>query len=220
MPSRADQTRSKRPDRRVARTKQAILDALTRLTEHEDYRKITVTALAREADIDRKTFYLHYGSVDEVIEEAVREKAEMLARQLKSIPLFKDGSINVTELYAALGPALLPEIMPTKGAARHLPADLLLESAQKELVRLILEDDRIGIKELGPLLEFCVTYIVGGAFSVYRRWLLSDSEVPLEEVSTMATKLAFNGVAGLLEDGVPAVGQLEGGGMTGSAKTA
>lgn len=188
-------------DRRIVRTKQAIHAALERLTEKQDYRKITVTALAREADIDRKTFYLHYTSVDDVVKEYVRERVEMFAEQLKNIPLFKEDAINVGELYSALSAMVLPEIIPSKELAQHVPPELLLDSIQKELVQILIDSDEPRLKSVGPLLEYCVSFIVAGAFDVYRRWLLSNSEIPLDQISSMTATLAFEGVSGLLKSG-------------------
>lgn len=55
---------TKHIDRRIVRTRRAIHIAfIDLLTEHE-YTKITITALAKRADIDRKTFYTHYSSID------------------------------------------------------------------------------------------------------------------------------------------------------------
>ena len=46
-------------DRRVLKTRAAIKAALDKLVKEQGMDKLTVSALAREANIDRKTFYLH-----------------------------------------------------------------------------------------------------------------------------------------------------------------
>ena len=201
MTERGIKKSTQRIDRRITKTKQAMHAALGRLAEQQDYHTITVTALAREADIDRKTFYLHYSSIDDVVKEYVRNRVEQFAEQLSDIPLFKDNAINVSELYAALSIMLMPELIPSKELARHVPPELLLESIQKELVQLLIESDEPRLKSLGPLLEYCVSFIVAGAFDVYRRWLLSNSEIPLDQISSMTATLAFEGVSGLLKNG-------------------
>ena len=48
---------TKKIDRRVLKTRQAIEEALASLILKTDYDKITVSALAKEANINRKTFY-------------------------------------------------------------------------------------------------------------------------------------------------------------------
>ena len=47
-----------RVDRRVLRTRKAIHTAFIELLAEVDFDKITITALAKRADIDRKTFIL------------------------------------------------------------------------------------------------------------------------------------------------------------------
>lgn len=55
---------AKKLDRRVVRSRRLIIDAFERLLLKESLEDITVSAIAREADIDRKTFYQHFGSID------------------------------------------------------------------------------------------------------------------------------------------------------------
>lgn len=56
-------------DRRVARTKKNIYYAFFQLVQTKAIDEITVSELARTADIDRKTFYLHYQTVQDVFVE-------------------------------------------------------------------------------------------------------------------------------------------------------
>lgn len=56
-------------DRRVVRTKKNIYMAFFRLVQTKAIDEITVSELARAADIDRKTFYLHYQTVQDVFVE-------------------------------------------------------------------------------------------------------------------------------------------------------
>lgn len=56
-------------DRRVARTKKNIYYAFFQLVQTKAIDEITVSELARNADIDRKTFYLHYQTVQDVFLE-------------------------------------------------------------------------------------------------------------------------------------------------------
>ena len=53
-------------DRRQIKTKKAIIAAFMTLLQEKNISKITITELSRLADIDRKTFYLHYDSIAEL----------------------------------------------------------------------------------------------------------------------------------------------------------
>lgn len=67
-------------DRRVARTRTALFDALVRLIRQKPYETITVEDILREADVGRATFYAHFTSKDELLEKSLeRLKALLLA---------------------------------------------------------------------------------------------------------------------------------------------
>lgn len=50
-------------------TKGMIQDALLELLQSTPYEKITVTALCKQSEITRATFYLHYNNIDDVLDE-------------------------------------------------------------------------------------------------------------------------------------------------------
>lgn len=55
-------------DLRIVKTEKAITEAFMRLLSQMEYSQITVSALSREANINRKTFYAHYATVDDLLE--------------------------------------------------------------------------------------------------------------------------------------------------------
>lgn len=55
-------------DRRQQKTYTAIVSALISLINRVGLNKITVSALAEEANINRATFYLHFDNIDDLIE--------------------------------------------------------------------------------------------------------------------------------------------------------
>lgn len=74
------------PDRRVVRTRKAIRQAFLTLMQETEYQKITITGIAREADIDRKTFYLHYQSVEDLANEIVQDEADRDRAHMPGLP--------------------------------------------------------------------------------------------------------------------------------------
>ena len=83
---------TKHIDRRIVRTRRAIHIAfIDLLTEHE-YTKITITALAKRADIDRKTFYTHYSSIDSLFEDVIRQHTSKGLEGLSLNDLLNDPS--------------------------------------------------------------------------------------------------------------------------------
>jgi len=59
-----------RTDPRIRRTRRALIDALLALAEEQDFTAITISDIARRADVNRKTFYLHYADKEALLAEA------------------------------------------------------------------------------------------------------------------------------------------------------
>ena len=60
-------------DRRILKTKKAIYEVLVELMQKKKLNSITVTELAAQADINRKTFYTYYSTVNDVLDEGINE---------------------------------------------------------------------------------------------------------------------------------------------------
>jgi AcrR family transcriptional regulator len=67
-------------DRRVARTRRALYEALIRLIKRKGYAALTVQEIIDEADIGRATFYAHYRGKDDLL----RGGFERLRGELKA----------------------------------------------------------------------------------------------------------------------------------------
>lgn len=67
-------------DRRVARTRTALADALVALIRRKPYERITVEDILAEADVGRATFYAHYASKDDLLRRSLdRLRAHLVA---------------------------------------------------------------------------------------------------------------------------------------------
>ena len=80
----------KKEDLRVRKTKEAIHNAFKAMICEMDYDRMTIKELAERAQINRKTFYLHYSSLDELLEELQEEIADNFIRQKVSYSSMKD----------------------------------------------------------------------------------------------------------------------------------
>lgn len=65
-------------DLRAVRSRQMIRDAFIGLLERKRYDEITISELAKAANINRVTFYLHYRDLDDFITQLVDELIEEL----------------------------------------------------------------------------------------------------------------------------------------------
>lgn len=84
--------------RNSVRSRRLICDALLELLEEKPLEKITVTDIAKRADVNRGTFYRHYDSVNDVISELQDTLIEQMDQYFASLdaPLGVDNIMVVT----------------------------------------------------------------------------------------------------------------------------
>ncbi|MGI6205600.1 MAG: TetR/AcrR family transcriptional regulator [Anaerovoracaceae bacterium] len=86
-------------DLRVIKTKRAIRQAFENLLKTHPLSKITVTELAKEAEINKATFYLHYKDIYDLYSQSLSDHMETLAGRIDFIDLFfTDTEAFVSEL--------------------------------------------------------------------------------------------------------------------------
>ena len=82
--------KSKTEDLRVRKTREAIHNTFKSMICEMDYDKITIKELTERAQINRKTFYLHYTSLDELLADLQEEIAGNFIRRNVSYGSMKD----------------------------------------------------------------------------------------------------------------------------------
>lgn len=191
---------TKRPDRRQVRTRRRIREAFNELVMEKDIDKITIKELAERADIDRKTFYLHYAGVGEVLEEIQNELLAKVDHLLSDFDLFRPD-------FDALGFFHRLNAVIDQDSAfyrRLLVADrysfyyVKLKTSMKEVLRERYFQ-AAGKSEVSPVkLDLYAEYATSGIMAIYVDWL-KHPEYDLEEVAEVATENFYGGVRGVLE---------------------
>lgn len=88
-------------DRRIQKTREAIMNAYLTLLMEKKTTHVTITEIAHRANIDRKTFYLHYASVDDIVREFSKDKIQELLLLLERNDFF-DHPFDTDCLFSAL----------------------------------------------------------------------------------------------------------------------
>lgn len=74
-------------DRRVAKTKRGLQEALFELLDQKSLADISVTELCERADIGRRTFYLHYDNIMEIFDDYLQDFSTQIESQLSHQPV-------------------------------------------------------------------------------------------------------------------------------------
>lgn len=165
-------------DQRVVKTREGIRAAFERLIETMPYGDITVSAIAREARISRRTFYVHYGTVEELLRQMARERIERAADAVQLEGELLDPADYVREFSRAVLVMLREDPNLADNVIKNLSMAQLLDLAREPLKDIFREElSKRGVREADEL-DNCLTFCLGGLFAVYDEWERSgrDSE--------------------------------------------
>ena len=167
-------------DLRVRKTKEAIRTAFQGMICEMDYDQITVKELTARAQINRKTFYLHYNSLDDLLAELQEEiAAQFLQREvsygnMEDIPLLHERMI-CSGSYRPVWEAVNQRIMDHRRATNR---------------------GVFGLDEYAENLVFA--YYGANSAILYRQWVADGKQLPLEELIQMAIRLICYGMASVV----------------------
>ena len=194
-------TSKPRIDRRIVRSRNAILSAFERLLMEKPLADITVSAIAREANVDRKTFYVHFGTVDGLLDAIAADVVEMIVDSVEKTLSSMDGDTNERALGAAatffktVNEALCNNLVLNRQL--NIPLDDFMARLRAPLEHEIAERDLLpqGLKD--EMFDYYLAFLLSGIIGIYRTWALSDGSVPIERVSEVANDLTLNGLSSL-----------------------
>lgn len=150
-----------REDRRVRRTRRALIQAFNDLVLHRRQRDIRVADVVAQAEVGRSTFYEHYGSIERLYLEALKRPFEALA----------DAAAGQGD-EAALT-FILEHFWDQRHRARSRLTGAAGEKAQQLLVEMV--EERIAGQALSVPTRLAAQQLAGAALAPVRSWLLGEA---------------------------------------------
>lgn len=164
-------------DRRVARTKTALTGALFELLAEKEFSKISVTELARRADVDRKTFYLHYQTVEDILVEFYEEELAGLEVELEHAGIFQGETVDMPGFFRVLCGRMTADMPLFRRLAQGGGYTYFIEHL-RALLRHAIGDS---LRRQGGRSEteraFLEEFYAAGIMRVYLQWLKGDLEM-------------------------------------------
>ena len=173
-------------NRRIAQTRRLLQEGLLRLLEHEKLEQIRVTALCKEAGINRATFYNHYASPVELLREMEQQLVDELA-QITEIPTsIEDIAEQMERTCIKLKEnARLVEVLVHYHADRDLEETVASLAAhysrnRLDMNRTHLDDDTTHLVS---------TFLFAGSYAVIQEWLLRDIDKTPKEIAELVLSI-------------------------------
>lgn len=192
-------------DRRNQKTDQAIFQALQTITEETPLSRITVSAVAREANITRRTFYDHFPTVldayqaflDSVVDEIAEKTEQDWQSAAESDIVYSPVEETELRLRFFLGNVRIlieSQALGSRQRNRRITQEeqiaLLSRPFLKHVENGLLGDPARFGDEIALVSEF----VLAGMLWMYRRWLLSERSVSFYEAQLRVCRLIMGGL--------------------------
>lgn len=176
-------------DLRVRRTLNAIRQAFVEMLLEMPYDKITITELSNRANINKKTFYRHYETLDELLEEVQLEYARPYVELTSGLHYPEDTDAIVREflLYSARQGPLYDVIVSSgayAGIYNRVLDEMSVERGQNETPPQGWSD-----KEWSLYLN----HVNSSQVRYYKQWVEDGREVPVNRMVSLGVRLICNG---------------------------
>ena len=173
-------------DRRILKTKRSIICALLKLQKTTSTEAISVTALTNAADVNRKTFYLHYKSIGAVEEEFMQLLVSNLRETLQK-SLNDETGVSARALFTNLQELIerYPDVFQALFSKNVMPK--YLYSLQDQLVGNLESALESTHSCTAADLRNRIVFVTSGAVSVYMNWIYK-AETP--DLSSLTAQLS------------------------------
>lgn len=183
-------------DRRKIKTKAEIKNAYYKLIEKKSANKITVTEIAKAANIERKTFYLHYACIEDIYLDIENDFRETIT---SSLTKYISNEAETDRIFDELNKLILSNMNFFKAISRNDSYSFFLHMLENILTDAI----SIIAKEIymvtSPNLSYYTKFYSAGIIKIYFDWLKGDSNLSIEDIRRIVTRSCFLSLKGLLE---------------------
>lgn len=183
-------------DRRVRRSRAAIRAAFLDLLMEKEYALITVKELAERADVNRKTFYTHYSSLDDVLAEVEAIFAAELERALDQANFYAADADRDRVLESVEATVMrYYDVLRRLAGARSLEyIRRRVEHTTCEVIERKLAQYPLVSEALRP---YAAQQLASGVVAAFIVWMNADAPVSFRELAAMSEQMIFHGLAGL-----------------------
>ena len=183
---------AEKEDRRVLYTKMFLKEALLELMREKPVDRITPTELCRRAGINRNTFYSHFYSVRELLQNVEDEFEDQVIRSLST-------KIQTGTVYD-----LLCEVCETLYKQKALCEILLSEHGDASFLEKVVgmsksitlaEWQKSGMDLADDTYDMALDFVVEGSLAVLRYWAQNDMKKPPREIAGLIDKMSNGGIS-------------------------
>ena len=173
-------------DLRVQRTKKVLKDNFKDMLLNMDYERITVKDLCEKSMINRRTFYLHYDSIDDLMKDVLNDMSLEFSEYTKDYDRFAEPERIIKDYFEFTNANPLYEKLNNNSDLDYIREQLIIKVAdQNEFSSLkgVPDDKKIMIK----------VFVNSATVALYRLWCKVNKRIPMDKFIKDAIELITKG---------------------------
>ena len=176
-------------DKRVEKTKNAIKSSLMELILQYDYNKITIKMVTDKANIGRKTFYLHYGCIEDVIKDYRDQMSKELETSINKN--FRNTEKDIHNIFLDLTNLIKKDLTFYKRIAKN-DTYYFMRILFEEMLENTINNIYHKLYHTGSTnVSYYSSFYAAGIMRLYFDYLKESIKISLDEVTTIATRACF-----------------------------
>jgi AcrR family transcriptional regulator len=175
-------------DQRIRLTKRILKETLIEMLGESDLNKISVTALCSRAEINRSTFYQHYGAPKDVLLDIERDFSEKTVRLMKE----SDSRSSFEQRLTKVCSYIYENTEMQKRIFRNTPDDELARVFSDSGLPFWDTSAYFHTVESADEVSRALTsvFINYGSFHVIREWIIKDIHKTPAEIASIICSIA------------------------------
>ena len=167
----------KREDRRVGMTKRMLKDAMTEMLRETDIYHVSIRELCQRADVNRTTFYKHYGSPYDLLADMENDLLKFLSKTIMEHAAeparIIETACEYLESHLEFGRLIINNNVDPLFPQKLFSLAVVREAALK---RFAGQQDEM-------MLDYLYNYITYGAYRIICVWLNKEQREPPNQLA-------------------------------------
>ena len=182
-------------DARFIKNEEKIIETFKQMAMEMNFENITVKELTQRAKINRKTFYLHYATIEDLVKSLEMKYCEEYIKFIDGLNIFHDYKEIIKRFY--LFHMKKGEFMD------KLTCDPNYEYIRNNMINKV-KSSYINTSIFEGLdkhrLNIAIHYMHNTTLSLYKAWVNDNKAIPFDEIVELNYNLVINGLSGLIKN--------------------
>ena len=185
----------KKEDLRVVKTKEIIKNTFKDMISEMDYEEITIKELTNRAKINRKTFYLHYKSLDDLLLELQNSIANNFIEKQVSYTKLEDMKYLIRLFFESASNNMpVYEKILCSGSYRNIS-----DQINKKIMTHRKKTNKGAFSNNDAYENIIFAYYGANSTVIYRQWVADGKKLSLDEVTDLAVNLVCYGLSSVMK---------------------